>query len=43
MPTKIPAIDSSSIRIENIQPILSVKDMARSRTFYVDILGGLGN
>ena len=28
-----------SIRIENIQPILSVKDMAVSIRFYVDILG----
>ena len=28
-----------SIRIENIQPILSVKDMTVSRHFYKDILG----
>jgi catechol-2,3-dioxygenase len=27
------------IRIENIKPILSVKDMAVSRAFYKDILG----
>jgi catechol 2,3-dioxygenase-like lactoylglutathione lyase family enzyme len=27
------------IHIENIQPILSVKDMTLSRAFYVDILG----
>jgi catechol 2,3-dioxygenase-like lactoylglutathione lyase family enzyme len=32
-PVKLP------IRIENIQPILSVKDMAVSRAFYKDILG----
>lgn len=31
--TKLP------IRVEGIQPILSVKDMAVSRRFYVDILG----
>ncbi len=28
-----------SFRIENIRPILSVKDMNASRAFYVDILG----
>jgi catechol 2,3-dioxygenase-like lactoylglutathione lyase family enzyme len=28
-----------SIRIENIQPILSVKDMTVSRSFYKEILG----
>ncbi len=28
-----------SIHVEGIQPILSVKDMAASRAFYVDILG----
>ena len=28
-----------SIRLENIQPILSVKDMALSREFYVNKLG----
>ncbi len=28
-----------AIRIENIQPILKVKDMAISKAFYVDILG----
>lgn len=28
-----------SFRIENIQPILSVKDMTISRAFYIDILG----
>src|SRR6476659_10124117 len=27
------------IKIENIQPILSVKDMNQSRAFYVNILG----
>jgi catechol 2,3-dioxygenase-like lactoylglutathione lyase family enzyme len=27
------------IRIENIRPILSVKDMKASRAFYVDVLG----
>ena len=29
----------SNFRIENIQPILNVKDMAVSRTFYKEILG----
>ena len=33
IPSKLP------FRIENIQPILSVKDMAVSRAFYKDILG----
>jgi len=28
-----------NFRIENIQTILSVKDMAVSRAFYIDILG----
>ena len=28
-----------SIRLENIHPILSVKDMAVSRNFYVNVLG----
>jgi catechol 2,3-dioxygenase-like lactoylglutathione lyase family enzyme len=28
-----------NIRLENIQPILSVKDMSASRAFYVDLLG----
>ncbi len=31
--------NSASIRIENIQPILSVRDMSASRAFYVDLLG----
>lgn len=31
--------DKLNIRIENITPILSVKDMNASRKFYVDILG----
>ena len=29
----------TSIRIENITPILSVKDMTTSRAFYIDMLG----
>ena len=33
------AKNNLDIRIENIQPILSVKDMAVSREFYVDTLG----
>jgi catechol 2,3-dioxygenase-like lactoylglutathione lyase family enzyme len=31
--------DNADIRIENIQPILSVKDIAVSREFYVNTLG----
>ena len=31
--------NDTGIRIENIQPILSVKNMSASRAFYVDILG----
>ena len=31
--------NSPSIQIENIQPIISVKDMSESRKFYVDLLG----
>jgi len=31
--------NESGIRVENIQPILSVKDMALSREFYVNKLG----
>jgi len=31
--------NKTSLRIENIQPILSVKDMSATRTFYKDILG----
>jgi catechol 2,3-dioxygenase-like lactoylglutathione lyase family enzyme len=31
--------DKLPIRIENIRPILSVKDIKASRAFYVDILG----
>ncbi len=31
--------DKPTFRIENIAPILSVKNMAASRKFYVDILG----
>jgi len=31
--------DVPAIRIENIQPILSVKDMHASRDFYINILG----
>ncbi|MEX6690107.1 VOC family protein [Danxiaibacter flavus] len=31
--------DESGIRIEGIQPILSVKDMSASRSFYKGILG----
>ena len=30
--------NESGIRVENIQPILSVKDMALSREFYVNNL-----
>jgi catechol 2,3-dioxygenase-like lactoylglutathione lyase family enzyme len=30
---------SLPIRLEGIQPILSVKDMDRSRAFYLDVLG----
>ena len=33
------AKNNLDIHIENIQPILSVKDMNTSRAFYVDILG----
>jgi catechol 2,3-dioxygenase-like lactoylglutathione lyase family enzyme len=32
-------INDLNIRIENIQPILRVKDMMVSRAFYIDILG----
>lgn len=31
--------DTLNIRLENITPILYVKDMSRSLAFYVDILG----
>ena len=31
--------DKLPIRLENIHPILSIKDMDRSRAFYLDILG----
>ena len=31
--------NNSNFRIENIAPILYVKDMARSLAFYIDILG----
>ena len=31
--------NNPGIRVENIQPILSVKDIAVSRDFYVNILG----
>jgi catechol 2,3-dioxygenase-like lactoylglutathione lyase family enzyme len=33
------SLKSSTFRIENIQPILNVKDIAVSISFYVDILG----
>jgi len=32
-------IPTSSFRIENIQPILSVNDMERSKAFYIGMLG----
>ena len=31
--------DTLEFRIENVNPILSIKDMARSLAFYVDLLG----
>lgn len=31
--------DTLEFRIENVTPILSIKDMARSLAFYVDLLG----
>jgi catechol 2,3-dioxygenase-like lactoylglutathione lyase family enzyme len=39
MNSNIPNRGKLSIRIENIQPILAVKDMTVSRHFYKDILG----
>lgn len=42
MSEKTPVSDNSygiQLRIENIQPILNVKNMNSSRAFYVDILG----
>ena len=33
------SLNELQMRVENIQPILSVKDMNASRRFYVDILG----
>jgi catechol 2,3-dioxygenase-like lactoylglutathione lyase family enzyme len=39
MEIKDNVLSKSSIRIENIQPILSVKDMMVSRRFYRDLLG----
>ncbi len=35
----MPGKDTLNFRVENITPILYVKDMSRSLEFYVDILG----
>jgi len=36
---KPPIRDTMNFRVENITPILYVKDMSRSLAFYVDLLG----